>query len=275
MLYDDSIEIISPEKADKSFLELRNLFDSNSTYEIENIKINFKGIDEPHYGNLILKFEVFDDSNDITNIISKDGYCLPMKVDFIDSINKLIYFPYENKITLYKISSKETINIIYPVKLKSLRNIYKVNNCLICLFNNGYLSISLDNLEFQFQLVEKIDFVSYIEEKEFIFTHNFTQLNGENIFHFFPKIESNSFDDFVEKSYIDSQKGFLWGNGFKNSQKHQFSNFWELIGYNDLKKEMTLVKSIILDEGTFDETERIMWFTTENKYLKVLIKNFR
>ena len=264
--------------AEKSFLKFQNYFDSNSIYEIENIKIIFLGLDEPNYGRLILKVKILENNIDITNKICENGFCSPIGIDFIDFQNHLLYFPFDNYIVFYKIINKEVTKILFPNELKGLKYIYKVDNSLIILFSNGYIKINLENLAMIFSVIEKIDFVTFIEGIELAFIDNFTQiLYNSQQFDSQIKISNlydTTFSEYVEKSYIESQKGFLWINGYENIENEKIlnENTWIIIGYSDSTKTLTIGTLLVINKGNFDESQRTMWFKTKNEYLNIELK---
>lgn len=252
----------------------KSFYDKYDDISITNIKIKFGDVDELNPGRWVLKFHLFENGVDITNKITNQACCSPIRLQFINKKNNIIYFPFEDHFIFYDIFLKTITKINY----NSNGRIYEVNNHIIVINNNGYLKINLDNLKYKNHSKNNLNFVYPLNNYDIIIYNDF--LNYKKSTSFFSKnlqikvsnLYDTSFNKFINQSFKDSQKGYLWSCGIKvrnNEIFHLPINKWGFIKYDIENQSVFIGTQLITNKGVFDETKRTMSFNAENKYLKI------
>lgn len=278
----ETYKIIDETEVDSKFLVNP---DRNFKEEIsfKEYLIRFDGIEEPNYGRLVMKFNLYKNGDDITKEINEGGsYCLPILFPFIDSSNNFIYIPTENKIVLINTNTDELFRIDYP-EFNGLKYNFFFGDYLFVIFHNNYLIIDLKTLD-QHLVNERIDFAIPFNNQFVIFKNNFQNFEKWNLENFQCerkqefKIDSkalfSSTVDIYQKKYKKSQNGYLWSTGHKNidASKKQFGiHIWGLAGFDLDRRTFDLGTTIPISEGIMDD-KRCMWFDVKNKFIRIDLK---
>ena len=252
----------------------KSFWDKYDNVNESNIEVKFGSVDEINPGRPVLRFTLLENGIDITNKISSQGFCSPIRLNFINKKNNLLYFPFEGYFIFYNIESKQIKKINY----NSRGRIYEINNCIIILKDNGYTKIDLDNLESNDYIQDNANFVYPLENQDIIIFNNFlnykysTSKSSNSLQIEISTLYDTSFNKFLDKSFKDSQKGYLWSNGIKvknNEPFHLSRNEWCFIGYDKESKDFVIGTQIITNEGKLNNLTKTMVFNAENKYLRI------
>ncbi len=243
-----------------------------------HIEIRFESVCELNPGRYVVPFTLLEHGIDITEKITNLRYCSPIRLNFINRKNNLLYFPIDDSFVFYNILTQKITKIKYDCKA----TIYEMDNSIICIGDTGFTKINLENhLKTREFNQNNINFVFPLETYDVVIYNDFLKYKTSNSF-FSRSLQLNpsklydtSFNKFIETSFKESQKGYLWSNAIKVKRNELFDlpiEKWKFIRCSTKNRYIIIGTQLITDKGKFDNTQKSMVFNAENKYLKLKLK---